>query len=182
MAYIQQLSEEGGTDEGCFLCRYAADPAMDRVNHVIWRTESCLTLFNRFPYNNGHLLIAPKTHAPELHDLSAPVLADLICQVRDAQRLLKETVHPHGFNVGMNFGRCAGAGLPDHLHIHIVPRWNGDTNFMPVIGDVKVIPQSIEALHEQMCVAARALGLPPLRDGASAGHTPGGKQPGSTAR
>jgi ATP adenylyltransferase len=166
MEYIHQLHEQPGGGKplsGCFLCDYIARPDDDPANHVIWRTDRCLTLFNRFPYTNGHLLIAPKQHVAELSDLDEAVLTDLMRQVRDAQRLLKETVTPQGFNVGMNFGRCAGAGLPDHLHIHIVPRWSGDTNFMPVIADVRVIPQSIEALHALMREAAPKLNLPSVR-------------------
>lgn len=161
MAYIRGLPATG-KPSGCFLCEYVAHPEQDAANHIIWRTETTLTLFNRFPYSNGHLLIAPRLHAASLAELPEPVLLDLMRHARDAQILLKHVTSAHGFNLGMNFGRCAGAGLPDHLHLHIVPRWEGDTNFMPVCADTRVIPESIESLYEQMKRAAVELGLPPV--------------------
>lgn len=159
--YVKSLA--GQDDAGCFLCRYATTPDKDRENLVIWRTERCLTLFNRFPYANGHLLIAPIAHKAELHDLDEPTLDELICLTRDAQRLIREATCCHGSNVGMNFGKCAGAGLPGHLHVHIVPRWEGDINFMAVLADTRVIPQSIDALRDRMAEVARQLGLPAIR-------------------
>jgi|GEM_PF-215603 ATP adenylyltransferase len=162
MEYIHSLHEEG-EPKGCFLCRYAETPGEDSRHHVIWRGEHCFTLFNAFPYSNGHLLIAPYAHQGRLDGLDDATLTELMRQLRDAQKLLTETTSAQGFNAGMNFGRCAGAGLPDHLHIHIVPRWDGDTNFMPVLGNVKVIPQSIDALMGLMREAAPRLGLPPVR-------------------
>lgn len=161
LEYVKSLA--GENDAGCFLCNYAQTPDSDRDNLVIWRTERCLTLFNRFPYANGHLLIAPQAHQAELHDLDEPTLHELIDLTRDAQRLLREATCCHGSNVGMNFGKCAGAGLPGHLHIHIVPRWDGDINFMTVLSDTRVIPQSIEALRERMADAVQRLGLPAVR-------------------
>lgn len=163
LEYIHSLRDEA-EPAGCFLCRYRERPGDDACNGVIWRGERCFTLFNRFPYSNGHLLIAPYAHEGLLDALDEPTLTELMRQVRDAQRLLRETTSAQGFNVGMNFGRCAGAGLPDHLHVHIVPRWEGDTNFMPVLGDTKVIPQSIAALLGLMREAAGRLGLPPVRE------------------
>ncbi len=162
LEYINALNDEA-EPKGCFLCRYAQNPADDTRNYVIWRGERCFTLFNRFPYSNGHLMIAPYAHAKLLHELKEADLTELMCQVRDAQRLLRETTNAQGFNVGMNFGHCAGAGLPDHLHVHIVPRWEGDTNFMAVVGDTRVIPQSIDALLKMMREATGRLGLPPVR-------------------
>jgi len=162
MDYIRSLNEEGeGT--GCFLCEYAGAPDGDAGNHVVWRGDACLTVFNRFPYCNGHLLTAPLAHVAGLDELDDAALNELIRQVRDARRLLAETTGAQGFNIGMNFGRCAGAGLPGHLHVHIVPRWEGDTNFMSVVGDARVISQSIEALREEMRKAAAKLALPPVR-------------------
>ena len=161
LEYIRALSDKD--DDGCFLCRYAGQPEQDASHQVIWRGPTCLTVFNQFPYNNGHLLIAPLAHKADLDELDDATLDELIRTVRDAKRLLKETTSAHGFNVGMNFGRCAGAGLPGHLHVHIVPRWDGDTNFMAVVGSTRVISQSIEALLAQMREAATALGLPSVR-------------------
>lgn len=161
MEYIHSLNVD--REGGCFLCRYAANPDQDQTNRVIWRTAHTLTVFNAFPYNNGHLLIAPLGHHADLEELDDETLTELMRQTRDAQRLLRKTISPQGFNVGLNFGRCAGAGLPGHLHLHIVPRWEGDTNFMAVMGNARVISQSLEALCEQMHTAAAELGLPPVR-------------------
>lgn len=159
--YIRTLADE--RQAGCFLCNYAAAPDKDGGNGVLWRSDTCLTTFNQFPYSPGHLLVAPLTHAPNLEDLDEAVLTELMRQVRDAKRLLDAVCGPHGYNVGLNLGRCAGAGLPGHLHLHVVPRWEGDTNFIPVLTDTRVISQSIEDLHRLMRETAPNLGLPPLR-------------------
>ncbi len=164
MEYIHELDDEGRINRPqCFLCAYAADPEQDAAHRVIWRTENTLTLFNRYPYSNGHLMVAPTGHKADLTDLSDAVLTELFGKVRDAKTLLARTTQAQGFNVGMNFGRCAGAGLPDHLHVHIVPRWEGDTNFMPVLGDAKVIPQSMDAQIALMKKAVEDLGFPAIR-------------------
>ncbi|MHC4442457.1 MAG: HIT family protein [Planctomycetota bacterium] len=162
MEYIHSLVEHEGKND-CFLCEYAGQPDKDGAHHVVWRGAKCFTVFNRFPYSSGHLLISPLEHLADMDNLDDGSLVELISQVRDSMSLLRKTVWPHGFNVGMNFGRCAGAGLPDHLHVHVVPRWDGDTNFMPVFGDVKVIPLGIEELYETMRGAVGELGLPPVR-------------------
>lgn len=159
--YIRQLSDE--RQGGCFLCKYAAEPDNDADHRILWRTATCLTTFNTFPYGPGHLLVAPLAHRANPEDLDEPVLVDLMCQVRDAKRLLDAVCGPHGYNIGMNLGRCAGAGLPGHLHLHVVPRWDGDTNFIPVLTDTRVISQSIGELYRLMQEAAPKLGLPPLR-------------------
>ncbi len=133
----------------CFLCRYRQDDSSkDRENLLLLRGEKAMVVFNRYPYNNGHLLIAPREHLGDLLDISAEIQAE--CQQLLAQMvtLLRETIRPDGFNIGLNLGHVAGAGLPGHLHWHIVPRWNGDTNFMPVLAGTKVIPQSLEALYD----------------------------------
>lgn len=161
MEYINSLANEAG-DGGCFLCRYAAAPEADREHLVIWRSGRGFTVFNRFPYASGHLLVAPLAHVGQLDDLDDATMLDVFRQVRDAQRLLREVTSCQGTNVGMNFGRCAGAGVPNHLHVHLVPRWEGDTNFMAVLSDTRVIPQSMETLREKMREAANRLGLPPV--------------------
>jgi len=135
-------------DESCFLCRYRdADPSSDPTNLVIGRGQRTISLLNRFPYNNGHLLIAPLDHVGDLEDVPAETLAECVVELQKWTRRLRETISPDGFNIGLNLGRVAGAGLPGHLHWHIVPRWNGDTNFMPVVGNANVIPQSLESLY-----------------------------------
>jgi ATP adenylyltransferase len=138
-------------DEGCFLCR-AAEAAGDAARKLllVHKTPSALLVMNRFPYNNGHLLAAPVKHAADLTDLSKDEAAALLEITALAERVLRKTVSPHGFNIGLNIGPVAGAGLPGHVHVHIVPRWQGDTNFMPVAADTKVIPQALETLHKQL--------------------------------
>ncbi len=132
---------------GCFLCRYR-DDSHDAQNYVVDRSEHSLIVLNRFPYNNGHLLIAPREHKATLDELTDAELLDLQVQLRRMVKLLSLVMGAEGFNVGLNLGRVAGAGLPGHLHWHIVPRWNGDVNFMPVIADAKVISQSLDALYQ----------------------------------
>ncbi|MHC4988801.1 MAG: HIT family protein, partial [Planctomycetota bacterium] len=142
--YIQGLSQESD----CFLCDYLSTPEKDTDNLLLWRTEQAFVVFNKFPYNNGHLLIAPNRHIPSLDDATDDEMLCIMSLVRDCQRALSLTIKPHGFNVGMNFGRCAGAGLPGHLHIHVVPRWDGDTNYMHVCSDTDVISQSLTELYD----------------------------------
>ena len=131
----------------CFLCAGLAASA-DRDNLIVLRTNLSAVVLNRFPYNNGHLLIAPRRHKGGLNDLAPDELLDLMQVMQRLLRHLDELMHPDGYNVGLNLGHAAGAGLPGHLHWHVVPRWHGDTNFMPVLGDVKVIVQSLEALYD----------------------------------
>lgn len=133
--------------DACFLCRGVAAND-DRANWIAFRTPLSVVMLNRYPYNNGHLLVAPLAHKPALSDLDDRELLDLQHVIREMTRNLTELLSPDGFNIGLNHGRVAGAGLPGHLHWHIVPRWSGDTNFMPVISDTKVISQSLEALYE----------------------------------
>jgi ATP adenylyltransferase len=134
-------------DDGCFICRGLAG-SDDRANLIVQRSGLSTVVLNRFPYNNGHLLVAPLAHKGQLPELTEAELLDLQLVLRQMTDLLSEAMRPDGYNVGLNLGRVAGAGLPGHLHWHIVPRWNGDTNFMPVLADAKVIPQSLDALYE----------------------------------
>jgi len=160
MEYIRSLDQHEKAED-CFLCGYRDTPEQDDANRVLWRTTSSFVVMNRFPYTNGHLLVAPVAHKPDMAALCDEELLDLAKAVRDGVTLLQETVKAQGFNIGYNFGLCAGAGLPDHLHAHIVPRWAGDTNFMPVLGDTRVIPDSLNAMAAQLIKAAREHGLRP---------------------
>jgi ATP adenylyltransferase len=138
-----------GADPDCFLCCAAVDSA-NPTRLVVHRTERCVTVMNLYPYNNGHLLVAPLRHQARLDELTPEEHAELALEVTRMVGLLEAVVRPQGFNVGLNLGQIAGAGLPGHLHWHVVPRWNGDTNFMPVTAAVNVIPQSLEALWEAL--------------------------------
>ena len=158
MDYIRSLGEEV-EGEGCFLCRYWERPEQDQENHIVWRTRSAFAVMNRFPYTNGHLLIAHAAHKADLVDLTDDELAEMSRAIRDGVQVLRQSLNPHGFNVGYNVGHCAGAGLPGHLHAHIVPRWTGDTNFMAVIGDYRVVPDSLDKMWEELVKQAEAAGL-----------------------
>ncbi|MBN1818493.1 MAG: HIT domain-containing protein [Sedimentisphaerales bacterium] len=158
MEYIRGLGEK--TD--CFLCDYVSSPDKDADHHVLWRTERSLVVFNRFPYNNGHMLIAPRRHIGELEQADEAELLELMTLTRDCQQVLHRAISPQGFNVGINFGRCAGAGLPEHLHLHIVPRWNGDTNYMAVCAQTDVISQSMSELYQRLREISQTEGFPRL--------------------
>ncbi len=145
MSYIE--SSVNLPKPSCFLCHYR-DDSNDVENYVVDRSEHSLIVLNRFPYNNGHLLIVPREHKASLEELSEAELFDLQLQIRRMTKLLGLVIGAEGFNVGLNLGRVAGAGLPGHLHWHVVPRWSGDVNFMPVLANTKVISQSLDALFE----------------------------------
>jgi ATP adenylyltransferase len=166
MEYIHSLAEEN--KDGCFLCKYRDRPGEDTANHVLWRSDHTFALMNRFPYTNGHLLIAPLEHEEDLTDLADAAFDDLWRQTRDAKALLARAMKPHGFNIGINFGLCAGAGLPGHVHVHVVPRWTGDTNFMAVLGGVRVVPESLDRMYARLLEACSSSGIPPRADGSSA--------------
>jgi ATP adenylyltransferase len=156
--YIQALDK--GAD--CFICHDLKNPQDDDKNLVLWRSDRSIVLLNRFPYNNGHLLIAPSRHIPDLDCAGDDELLELTKLIRQSQKALSLAIKPQGFNVGMNFGRCAGAGLPEHFHIHIVPRWDGDTNFMSVCSGTDVISQSLTELLDQLKQISKEHNLPGL--------------------
>jgi ATP adenylyltransferase len=142
---------EAGKSEECIFCKKLS--GNDEENLVLWRGKSCFAMLNIFPYNNGHLMIAPYRHIASLIDLNEQEKLELMEALSLLSEVLKEALKCHGFNIGMNLGRVAGAGVPDHIHLHIVPRWEGDTNFMPVIGETKVIPQSLSATYQLLKTA-----------------------------
>jgi ATP adenylyltransferase len=165
IGYIQGLSNDplsAKGQNGCFICNNLTSPQDDDKNLVLWRAGKSIVLLNRYPYNNGHLLIAPARHIPDLADATDEELTEMIKLVRESQKALSLAIKPHGFNVGMNFGRCAGAGLPGHLHIHVVPRWNGDTNFMAVCSGTDVISQSLTELLDLLRQISEENHLPTL--------------------
>jgi ATP adenylyltransferase len=128
---------------GCLFCRVIADLNDKDADLVVWRPEGALVMLNKFPYNPGHALVAPIAHVPGLEALDDPQTTLLMRAVRRTIEVLRSTLKPEGFNLGVNIGRAAGAGIPDHVHFHVVPRWNGDTNFMPVIDDVKLVNEAL---------------------------------------
>ncbi len=140
-------------------CIFDALPAAhrDEENHILYRGERCFMMLNRYPYNPGHLMIAPYQHLNSIEKLDSATLAELMSQAQLALRAIRQTMQPDGFNMGINEGKVAGAGFDGHIHMHIVPRWNGDTNFMPVLADVKVIPEHLDNTYRQLKQAIESL-------------------------
>ena len=147
MAYIG-----GPKPEGCVLCAAAAS-GDDAAVHVVARGRHCFVMLNAYPYNNGHLMVVPYAHTADLLGLPPAVAAELWDLSRLGVGVLGETMHPSGYNLGMNLGRVAGAGIADHLHLHVVPRWDGDTNFMSTIGDTRLIPQALAETRQLLSAA-----------------------------
>jgi ATP adenylyltransferase len=147
MQYVANPKPTAGS--GCFICDALAGTD-DRNTYLIERGAKSVVILNRFPYNNGHLLIAPNHHLAMPSDIDDETTLDLQKQIRKYTCLLTEMMNAEGFNVGLNLGKVAGAGLPGHLHWHVVPRWNGDTNFMPILSDVRVIVQSLDSLWSML--------------------------------
>lgn len=144
MEYIR-----GEKPEGCIFCTKPRE-ANDEENLILVRGKHCFVMLNRYPYTNGHLMVVPYEHVSMPTDLAPETLLEMMQLVNISLIVLQETMHPDGFNVGMNLGASAGAGIKDHVHIHVVPRWVGDTNFMPVIGDTRVIVESLQACYENL--------------------------------
>jgi ATP adenylyltransferase len=135
----------GPKDGDCVFCAAATSAAHDAAHEPIDRGDHCLTILNAYPYAPGHVMVAPFRHVAALEDLGDDEMLDLVRLTRRAILAIRHAMSPDGFNVGLNLGKVAGAGIADHLHQHVVPRWNGDTNFMPVLADTNVIPQALEA-------------------------------------
>lgn len=151
VTYISNAAAE----DGCIFCRAGAADN-DRERLVLARREHSLIMLNRYPYTCGHLMAAPLRHKSGMDDLDDDELLDLMHGVRQACAMLHEVAHPDGINIGMNVGKVAGAGVEEHLHIHIVPRWVGDTNFMTVVGDVRVIPEGLMETYDRLVAAVKA--------------------------
>jgi ATP adenylyltransferase len=152
---MEYIKSAGGADQqGCIFCDLPGREE-DEKNLILDRSEKAFVILNAFPYNAGHLMVAPFRHVGELEDVSEQELADLDALLQRSIRALKEEYAPHGFNIGMNLGRVAGAGIPDHVHWHVVPRWNGDTNFMPVVGQTKVLPELLEESFQRLSARLR---------------------------
>ena len=142
MEYIQ-AAKEAGDEEGCIFCDLPAEDDDERTK-ILARGELAFVILNSFPYNPGHVMVAPFRHVGEFGALEPGELAEIDALVARSIRVLDDEMQPHGYNLGMNLGRVAGAGIPDHVHWHVVPRWNGDANFMPVVGQTRVLPELLE--------------------------------------
>jgi ATP adenylyltransferase len=142
-------------DDACFLCAARAGTD-DAATLVIARSKRSFAILNRYPYNPGHLMIAPNDHVPGIGDLSAATLTAMMTLAQRCLGALRATMQPDGFNMGINQGKVAGAGLADHVHFHIVPRWTGDTNYMPTLGHVKVIPELLGDTYQKLRAALAA--------------------------
>ncbi len=138
LAYV---TDAGGNLDGCIFCTAAA--RLDADDLVVHQGTRCFVILNKYPYNNGHLMVVPHRHVGRLAGLEPDELLELTQLAQRAERALAEAYAPHGFNMGLNLGKPAGAGVLDHLHLHVVPRWNGDTNFMSVVGETRVLPEEL---------------------------------------
>jgi ATP adenylyltransferase len=147
LAYVKDASKD--TEEECIFCGKPAEDD-DVGNLIVHRGESCFVILNLFPYTNGHLMVAPYDHCGRLQDLDPETIAEMMSLAKRSMERLEQVYEPHGYNVGFNQGRVAGAGVEHHIHMHVVPRWGGDTNFMPVIADTKVMPQTLEQSYEAL--------------------------------
>lgn len=137
-------------EKGCPLCK-AFKARHDSVkNLIVYRGKTCFVVLNKFPYNSGHAMVCPNRHIAELAALTSEESAELFDLVRTSTRIIKQVIKPHSFNLGMNIGEGSGAGIPEHLHMHIVPRWNGDTSFMMVLGKTKVVSVPLEPIYEKL--------------------------------
>jgi ATP adenylyltransferase len=141
---------ERRNDTQCVFCRIAAEAARDREHLVLGRRTHTFTVLNRFPYTSGHLLVATYRHVAWLAEASDQELAELALEARRCEQALRQVYRPDGFNVGFNLGSCAGAGVAGHLHLHVVPRWVGDANFVSVVGETRVIPEELPATWEKL--------------------------------
>jgi ATP adenylyltransferase len=147
LEYVKDASKD--SEEQCIFCVKPAEDD-DEANLIVHRGERCFVILNLFPYTNGHLMIAPYEHLATLQDLDTETTAEMMALSKRAIEILEDRYSPQGYNVGFNQGRVAGAGVEHHIHMHVVPRWGGDTNFMPVLADTRVMPQSLEESYKTL--------------------------------
>jgi ATP adenylyltransferase len=140
---------KGPKPDECIFCA-AVESEDDAGRYVVARGERCFVMLNAYPYNNGHVMISPYEHVPSIEQLDEPTLLELMTLARRSLKAIREAYGPEGFNLGINQGKIAGAGVEDHVHLHVVPRWGADTNFMPVIGSTRVLPESLDGSYETL--------------------------------
>ena len=157
MEYMSKADDDAG---GCIFCDQLAEDD-DEFARILYRGPAAFVILNAFPYNTGHLMIAPRRHVGELVDTRADERRELMDLTSSAVEIIRSAMDPHGFNIGINLGQVAGAGIPGHLHIHVVPRWGGDTNFMPVVGQTKVLPEMLADTYAKLRPGFDALGPGP---------------------
>ncbi len=138
----------GKKEKGCIFCNRIRKTKKDRENLILYRGRRSFVILNKFPYNNGHLMIVPYRHLDSLQHLTKDEMEEMLTLLTKAERVIKKAIRPQGFNVGLNLGKAAGAGIDDHLHFHIVPRWFADTNFWPVLSEIKSMPQHLMATYD----------------------------------
>jgi ATP adenylyltransferase len=151
MAYIM-----GEKEAGCIFCDKPRQQR-DAENHILWRGDTAFVMLNRYPYNNGHLMIVPQAHVASLTQLAPAQRDELFALTASCEGILQRAMQPHGFNIGLNLGAAAGAGIAAHLHVHVVPRWAGDTNYMSVVGDIRVIPQHLDETYQVLAAYFQTL-------------------------
>ncbi|MCX8043782.1 MAG: HIT domain-containing protein [Desulfobacterota bacterium] len=149
----------GKKEKGCFLC-IERNRSVRRTRYILAETEYSAVVLNKYPYATGHLLVMPKRHVPDLDSLTHDEMVDLFMLMKNAAAAIRSALSPDGMNIGINLGKAAGAGLAEHLHIHIVPRWNGDHNFMPVIADTMVLPEHLDAMYARIAPFFSGIGHP----------------------
>ena len=155
-------------EAGCFLCRIGEERERDVGNLVLWRGNKTFLVMNRYPYNGGHVMAVPYRHVASVPELDGEEWGEVLTGIRRAEAALTAVMRPQGFNIGVNQGGAAGAGAKDHAHVHVVPRWEGDANFLPVLGSVRVVPQALETTAAALRKALRELGaegVPPEEAG-----------------
>ncbi|MGQ9819097.1 MAG: HIT family protein [Candidatus Kapaibacteriales bacterium] len=148
--YVESFKDESNDCNSCFICEALEKIDEEDSRLVVFKDHLSLIIMNKFPYNPGHLLVAPKRHLADLTNLNEDELLSLSKSLQISINALNELMKPHGFNIGINLGRVAGAGLPEHLHFHVIPRWNGDTSFISIVSDTKVISQSLTEMHTKL--------------------------------
>lgn len=146
MAYVAGNDAPEGRPRGCVFCELPAGDD-DEAAYILYRGRRAFVIMNLYPYNNGHLMVIPYAHVDTLTALDEPTVSEMMVLTQRAQTVIQERMHPQGFNLGMNQGRAGGAGIAEHVHLHVVPRWVGDTNFMPVVGDLRVMPQHLDETY-----------------------------------
>ncbi len=146
---LEYITSAAEMKDGCIFCDKPKEKN-DKANLIVYREEFCFVILNKYPYNNGHVMIVPYEHKSDLLHLSDQILLNIQQVTKKTIKALKNTMNPHGFNIGLNMGRPAGAGIDDHIHYHIVPRWNGDTNYMPVLANTKVVSEALEQTWKRL--------------------------------